>query len=339
MSLLKGRELERFLLKPATDVVGTLIFGPEEGLVSERADSLLAAYQKLGFEPVRLSAEAYKADGMHLEALLKSDSLFAPRQVFLLEDTAHLQRHMRDATDTLLETPHCLIIVAGDLKKSSQMRVQFESAPRLAAMACYMESQSDLASYVSSRLSDEGFSISFDDRSYLISLLSDNRLVNRGEIDKLLLYAHGNTEVTRADIEAVLGDVGLARLDDVIDLAMTGDRARLCAELVRFQNMAVAEELVFATLSRHLDQLLTARLSEARGNAGEGALKAGFGYVHFSRKDRLTAQLRLWDIPALEEALGALASLELSLRLQPDLKMENLERFLLRLSALARRRS
>ena len=338
MTLLKGREVEQFLAKPDPSAIGTLIFGPEEGLVSESAEALLASYVKSGAEAVRLSAETYKSTGAHIENLLKTDSLFSPRQVFYVEDAgAELSRHLKELDPSLLEeTAHRFIVVAGDLKKTSALRAEFEKARHYRAIVCYVEGEKELLGYTTDHLKAAGLESQPEDRVYLISLLSNNRLVNRGELDKLVLYCHGQTSISREDIDAVLGDVGLARVEEVLDLAMVGNRAKLSAELSRFNVMGVAEELIFASLSRHLDQLYNAKLAEARGSAGEEALRAGFGYVHFSRKTTLLAQLRQWSINGMEEGLSGLSDLEKSLRLEPDLKQSHLERYLLRLATLAK---
>lgn len=343
MSLLKGREIDRFLASPDASVSATLIFGPEVGLVSERVDTLLQVYQKQGKEVVRITSDAYRAEGMHVESLLKTDSLFSPSQVFLLEDSADLARHIKETDESAFEeTAHRLVISGGDLKKTSPLRQHFEKAAQLRTIICYQEGVGDLAAFVADKLSEAKLAISRENQTYLVSLLSDNRLVNRGEMEKLTLYCHGKAEVSREDIDAVLGDVGLARLEEVIDLAMTGERAKISPELVRFSSFGIAEEMVFAVLSRHLDMVFSAKLAQMDGASLDDALRKGFGFVHFSRKTMIERQVQNWQLERLESAISGLSELEKSLRLEPNLKEAHLERFFLRLSSLAgqeRRRS
>ena len=55
---------------------------------------------------------------------------------------------------------------------------------------------------VDETLKDDGLSIQREARAALIASLGGDRLATRGELAKLMLYAHGQREITLADVDA-----------------------------------------------------------------------------------------------------------------------------------------
>ncbi|RUV27692.1 DNA polymerase III subunit delta, partial [Mesorhizobium sp. M7A.F.Ca.MR.148.00.0.0] len=66
-------------------------------------------------------------------------------------------------------------------------------------------------------LSKAGMSMTMEARQALRRNLGGDRLASRGEIEKLVLYAHGQNEIGLEEVKAMSGDVSGASFDDAVD--------------------------------------------------------------------------------------------------------------------------
>ena len=64
--------------------------------------------------------------------------------------------------------------------------------------------------------------MALDARQALRRNLGGDRLASRGEIEKLVLYAHGQKEIGLDDVRAMSGDVSGASFDDAVDAVLEG---------------------------------------------------------------------------------------------------------------------
>ena len=337
MASLKGHQIEAFLSKPDFSYLGYLIYGPELGLVSNSLDRLKKTFLAKGYESETISADRYASDGLHVESLLNTDSLFAPSQVYILDGSASaLGNHLKELNyEAISHSANRFCIFAGDLKPTSALRKAAEQSGQILSLPCYADSDADKARLIESFLAKYGLQLSNDARQLLLSQLSDNRLINLSELEKLSLYCFGKTHVSVEDVEAILEDNGASQIDALLDACFLGNVPQLTQELQRFSNYGLAEEMLFASLSRHLSLLYSSKLLESSGLNSEQALQKGFGYIHFSRKTALANQMRRWSLTKLEQCQGLLHETERNLRLNAELKQQLLERLLLRFAMLA----
>ncbi|TIX45439.1 MAG: DNA polymerase III subunit delta, partial [Mesorhizobium sp.] len=88
-----------------------------------------------------------------------------------------------------------ILIEAGDLKKGVGLRAIVEAADIAMALPCYADEARDIDTVIDDELRKAGMSMTLEARQALRRNLGGDRLASRGEIEKLVLYAHGQTEV------------------------------------------------------------------------------------------------------------------------------------------------
>ncbi|MBE7188261.1 NAD-dependent epimerase/dehydratase family protein, partial [Jatrophihabitans endophyticus] len=81
------------------------------------------------------------------------------------------------------------------------------------------------AARVESELAAAGLTIDPEAKELLLSLLGQDRLTTRSELDKLATYAHGVGRVGVADVESIVADASALVLDHAVDGAFSGDVA------------------------------------------------------------------------------------------------------------------
>ena len=124
------------------------------------------------------------------------------------------------------------MIEAGELRPESPLRKACERAKTAVAIACYPDTERDLAKLIDDELRVSSLRIAPDARAVLTSLLGGDRQASRNELRKLALYAHGKGEITLDDVMAVVADASELKLDPIVDAAFAGrpgtGRKRIC---------------------------------------------------------------------------------------------------------------
>jgi DNA polymerase-3 subunit delta len=308
MVAVKSGEADRFISRSPPNIFVYLIFGSDAGLVSERAQKLIARSVddiKDPFQFLRLSGDDLAADPLRLADEANTIPMFGGRRAIAIEAQG---KSFVAALEPVLSKPplDCTIsIEAGALKRDAPLRKICESNARAAAIECYPDSAKDIANLIDADLRADNLSIDADAKSMLVSLLGEDRLTTRAEIAKLALYARGAGTVTTDHIAAIVADASSLALDAAIDGAFEGDMAAIekTAERV-FSEGGDYNALLGATL-RHATALHRARLDAESGRSAGGS---GFGFRRSAAFDR---HLRAWPseklartIIALNEAIG-----------------------------------
>ena len=124
------------------------------------------------------------------------------------------------------------MIEAGELRPESPLRKACERAKTAVAIACYPDTERDLAKLIDEELRTSNLRIAPDARAVLMSLLGGDRQASRNELRKLALYAHGKGEITLDDVMTVVSDASELKLDPIVDGAFAGKpaagRKRVC---------------------------------------------------------------------------------------------------------------
>ncbi len=233
----RAQEADRLVARPPQDVHFYLVYGPDTGLVSERAKAIASAFSDSGdpFALVRIEASELTANPTRLADEAYAVSMFSSRRAILVRDgggRADLAGRFR-ALFKEPPTDTAIVVEAGDLKKSSPLRVLFEQESRAYAIPCFADDERSIGALVDEEVRTAGLSIAPEARALLVSLLGGDRLMTRGEIQKLCLHAHGSGTITLADVETLIGDSSTFAVDEVIDAAADGTLPALVEGLAK----------------------------------------------------------------------------------------------------------
>ncbi len=291
-----------------------LIFGPDLGLVRERAGALVKrAVPDLTdpFAVVRLEGDELSGDPRRLMDETRTMGLFGGERVVWVRAGS---RNIVPALEPVLAEPCDTLVVveAGDLKKGAPLRSLCENSPRALAIPCYADGDRDLARLVDTMLGEAGLTIERDGRDLLVSLIGGDRLASRGEIAKLALYAQGRGKVTLEDVRVIVGDASALALDDVVDAALAGSAPEATVALAKAWGATTRPDAILGALLRGLIGIHQMALAVAAGSTIERVIDQARPMVHFSRKSKVERALRgltpdrcLKAILAVDEAILA----------------------------------
>jgi DNA polymerase III subunit delta len=338
MVAIKSADVDAFIARPDPAKPVVLIFGPDAGLVGERAAALIKASVDDVNDPfalVRVDAEELAANPARLAEEAQTIPLFGGRRAVWAKAGS---RNIAPAVEVLLALPasECRVVIeAGDLRKSAPLRVICERAKNAVALPCYADTERDLARLIDSEMRAAGLTLKPEARALLIPLLGGDRAASRSELRKLALYAHGRGEVDLDDVTAVVSDASALALDELIDAAFAGRPAELEAQLNKVRTAGTAVGSIFFATQRQLAQLHKWRLAIEAGD--HFSLDRVQPPLHFRRKTLVEAALKQWNAARLAAAMAELADAVLASRRTPALADTIAERALLALAVRGRR--
>lgn len=314
MVKLTTRQIDGFLKAPSTGWL--LLYGPDAGLVRERATGLAAAIAGDAADPFRvveLTPSMLRDDPARLADEANALSLTGGRRVVRLRDAG-------DAVTAVIaaviddDAPAALMVVeAGDLGNKSSLRLLFEKSGNGAALPCYRDEGGSLAALVDGVLRGAGLTATPEARAFLLDSLGGDRGVSRAELDKLVLYmGAASRQVTLDDALACVGDSAASSLDDVALAVGDGDAGALDRAIDRGLQDGANPVGLLRAVSRHFLRLHQAGGALAGGGDVERAVKSLRPPVHFRQVDRFTRQLRRWNAVGLSAAIDRLLETEMA---------------------------
>ena len=341
MVALRGKEVDAYLARPDPARPIVLLYGPDAGLVRERAESLLASAVDDPADPfslVRLDGDELSAEPSRLVDEALTIPLFGGRRAIRVRAGS---RSFASGIDALAETPlkDCRIVIeAGELRPESPLRKACERAKTAVAIACYADTERDLTKLIDDELKLSNLRLASDARAVLMGLLGGDRQASRNELRKLALYAHGKGEVTLDDVMAVVADASELKIDPIVDGAFAGNAAAVETEFAKAMVAGTYPGVIISAAQRQAAWLHKSAIAIAEGAPVSSVLDGGFPRLHFSRKASVETALRNFDVPRLTAIIDQLAAAALETRKQAALAAVIAQRALLSIAVNARRR-
>jgi len=342
MAQIKSHEFSGFVRREGTPYRIILVYGPDRGLVSERAAEVAAKTGvdlKDDFAVLRLESSDLTGDPGRLADEFGAISLFGGDRLVWVKNAGNdrgLVQSLTALSGTDAGSSH-LLVEAGDLKKGSALRKVIENARSALAIPCYADDARGIQTLIDEELGVAKLTIQSDARQRLAQLLGGDRLASRNELKKLALYCHGSGTVTDDDVIEAIGDVAALSVDDAVDAVFSGDAARLEAALERILASKTSVFLVLRSCIIQFEQLDAMRsLVENHGRQPAQAITEKGRGIHFKRKPVVERALRHWKLAAINREMRRLSDAVLETRRRPQLEASIARQALLRTCLLSR---
>ena len=349
MTAVRAGDVEGLIRRgPDPRIPVILVYGPDTGLVAERAKRLAEGFVPDPADPfalVRIDGDALASDPGRLCDEAGTVGLFGGRRSIWVRPST---RNIAPAVEGVLAAALAdarVVVEAGDLAKGNPLRVLCERSPRALAVPCYADDARTLSELIERTLRDRGLGIERDARDLLGQSLGGDRRASLMEIEKLALYAGGEGRgtgkeartVTLADVEAVVSDVAASVLNTLIDAAFDGRKPVVERDYRRFRHEGLDPGVVLGSALRHALTLLATRLDNPE-KTPDAMVEAWRG-LHFARKASIRVQLGAWAPTTLRQAAQALQEAVLACRrAEPDLAHALASAALLRVAEAGARR-
>ena len=339
MVAIKANQATSFLNKPDPKIRCVLLFGPDAGLVSERSQKLaqlLATREKPPGEVVRMDDTDLENDLDRLSVELLTVPMFGGAKIV----RANAGRRLNAAlVKPLLEgpaLPGALIVEAGALRPDEGFRALFEKSAAAVAIACYPDEGASLDDLVGEVLRAAKLEIAPEARQELLARLGADRVLSRGEVEKLTLYAHGAGRIELAHVEAIVGDASEMAVDQVVSAAASGNTAVALAECDRAVAGGDSAQSIILAAERHFQRMHKLRAGMDGGKSLDELMRYMRPPLPFKAKAELERQCRAWTEPRIMTALVRTAEAVKGSRTTGADEQVLAERLLIELARLAR---
>ena len=339
MVAVKAGQANSTLKSLGPSVRAVLFFGSDPGLVSERSAQLAKRWANADKPPgeiLRFDDEALADDPDRLMVELGTLPMFGGRRV--IRAIAGRRIDGKSLAGVLEKgTPDAYLIVeAGALLPSSELRQLFEKSATALAIPCYGDDAQAVGTVIDEVLRAARMTIDTGAREALLHRLGADRALTRNEIEKLTLYAHGRDRITEDDIEAIVGDAAELALEQIVNAAASGQVAEALADTARAWAAGESAQTLIGAVQRHLLRLHKARVAMDGGTSLDAILRQQRPPLNFKQQPVFSAQCRTWSLPALATALRLTSEAALAARLKSELEEALAERLVLNVAYLAR---
>lgn len=342
VELARGQKIEQLLLSQAASrdpdaapIRLVLFYGPDAGQISENGKNLL---RQLGvktdndFQLSRLTGADLAENPKRFALDVNSQCLTGERRVVwltsagegnkggsqilawlktLASDAAAAKKNAAPPSPRGPNSLDSLVIAElGELPTRSPLRTAVKSSPFAVAVACYADSERDLAGLIKSQLARERITVSDDALQAMVANMGADRLATRAEIEKFALYAGPGGRIDLADVVLLIGDAAALSLDALLLEAAQGHMDRLDRN---WQRAVAAGENGVALIRAALRyfqrlELIVARV--AGGMPPRQAVAAQRPPIFWRDVDPMVAQAGYWTMRAIRQILAGLIEAE-----------------------------
>lgn len=324
MAQKKAHEVDAWLARRDPGKPILLFYGPDRGLVSERARKVADSTGLSSDDPfsvVRLDAAEIEQTPGRLVDEARTVPMFSDRRLIWIRN-ASAQKGLADDIKALESQPPrdaVILIEAGELKKGSPLRAAVEASEHAMALPCYGDEARGVDALIDEELQKAGLSIALDARQALKRSLGGDRLASRGELEKLVVYAAGQRQVTLDDVRLTVGDVAGLSLDDAIDAMLDGQLLDFDIAFNRLGGGQGASQVLSAAMRQFHALQAMRNVMDSDGRGAAAAVSSARPPVFFTRRKIVENALARWNAEAIARALASLQSAILHMRRRADL--------------------
>jgi len=311
---LSSRDIEPFVKSPDPAARVIVIYGPDNGLMKERAKLIgltIVADLNDPFNAATLSASDLAEDPARLSDETGAISMMGGDRLIRITDggdklTPLIKDYLQNPSNSTL-----IIIEAGDLNARSSLRKLCETAKNAAALPCYVEDERDLARLIRDMMAQEKLGIDQDAIGWLAANINGDRTRARSELEKLILYK-GQAEgtITLHEAMTICGNSGASSMDELTNATANGNSVLAVKNYNKLLEEGISFIAILRSLQNHFKRLHQARSAIEAGNSADQAMKSLSPPIFFKNQTAFRGQLSRWRAGTLLKALAKLSDIE-----------------------------
>ncbi|MDY0029734.1 MAG: DNA polymerase III subunit delta [Pseudobdellovibrionaceae bacterium] len=310
------RQIEPFLKNPDPKMRAILVYGPDQGLVKERAELMgkkVVSDLNDPFNAAHLTGEIIEDDQARFFDEVNAQSLMGGMR--LVRVTAPGSKFAVALKDWLKNNPNdetLVVVEGGDLRPRDALRKICEEADNATAIPCYIQDERDMGRFLRELLQEKNRAAANDTINWLSIALKGDRGRARMEIEKLDLYKGSDpSPISLVEAQEACGDSGSQSLDDLL-YAATGRNPQ---KAISTYNKLLSENteliVILRSLQNHVRRLHQVKSQmDDNGLPIDAAMKDLQPPVFFKVEDMFKAQATKFPAHVLRKILARLNEIE-----------------------------
>ena len=307
VQLKKNPDINTFIASPPADVTAVLLYGPDAGLIKERADAIIKSVAGESDDPfaiVSLDNDTIAETPARLFEESAAISMFGGRRVIRINGASDKIAKTAENLVSDDKNQNLVVFVAGDLPAKSKLRSVFDKSKIQKSIACYQDNERDIAGLLNSRLQDDSIRIDNDARSWILSHLGSDRANSRSEIEKLCLYAGQNGHIHLDMAMQLIGDNQALDLSEMVYAAFDGNHNGIERHFHQLLAEGVAPVAMLRTISGHIMKIQLIGATAKQENQPPSAIINQLRPpIFWKLKPRMEQHVRAWTQTKLNRIL------------------------------------
>ncbi len=311
---LTWKQIEPFVKAPESYARVILVYGPDSGLMRERAKTMgqtIVSDINDPFNAVAFTGDQLLDDPARLADEAGAMSMMGGARLIRIQDGGD---KIAPLVKDYLENPsaeNLVIIESGELGPKSPLRQLCEKSKAAAAVPCYVEDERNLSQLIRETLKTAGFGIQADAVVWLSGAIAGDRLRVRGELEKLVTFmGTPPANITLEDVRNCCGEAGAQSLDDLVYAVGSGKTEAALKAFHKLQEEGIADIAILRSLQTHFRKLHLVKSMIEQGSHMDDAIKILQPPLFFKLEQPFKAQISRWPLPALANMLSRLSDLE-----------------------------
>lgn len=336
---LTNRDVTSFFKSPPKGITGVLIYGNDLMRVSDKRQqfikSLLGPNAEEEMRLTRISRENLKKAPEQAIDLCKAQGFFPGERALLLEEANEtVADTIITAIDAWQDGDATIVVTAGSLKPSSNLRKFFEQKKNIFSVPIYDNPMNKFE--VEKIIAESGLqNITQEILNQLVTIASELQPGDfKQSVNKLALYKlNDETPVTYRDVINCTPASNEAAIDEVLNVILAGNEFKVSQILGRLRSQGVLPVTLVIAATRHFKALFSIISNPSGLSVGAAALRPP---IYGPQKETLINQAQKWGPVKIKNAIKILTATDLKLRSadQQAPQMALVERHLIRIAML-----
>ncbi len=337
---------DSFTKKIDKSLFSVLVYGPDIGLVSQRADIIAKQIVDDIRDPflcADLSSEMLKDEPFLLSDEVHALSFVSGRRLIRIRDAGNtlsstIKEVLIGAKADIIEGSF-ILVTAGDLNPSSSLRKLFESSKNAASLPCYQDDARSLTTVIQEEFRKRNILYDRDVIPYLAENCRGDRLVVLQEIEKLFLYISGKDKVTLHDARLSVGETTESSFDDICMAVADGNQVNIERHLRKATQQGAVPIAILRVAQRYFMKIHSVASMVNKGTPQNQVIDSLRPPIFFKQKPVFNRHVTMWNRGnILWSAMNILYEAELECKKTGANTELVCHRFLMRTASLSRQK-
>ena len=316
-----------------------LIYGPNEGLIRENIDIVYKNFSKgTDCEKININGKQLDESITFLNDEISTISLFGEKKFLILESLK--EKHASIIKDALLLNVKntCMVVKQDNLTKSSSIRKLYEASKNHFSLACFDDDIKVLSSLLEKFQKQHNIIFDSDVKSFLLNNLSNDRMVIKNELEKILLSL--NKDDRRVDIEKlryILHDSAHTDFQQINNSILFGNIEKGSKSLVKLFNLGTNPLVILKSFNNYVMRIRLTQIELSKGKQFDEAIKVLRPPVFWKEKSDFKRHCLMWPTNIIDNIINEVLSSEIKCMTNNIIAKEQCEKTLFGISSTARR--
>ena len=318
-----------------------LIYGPNEGLIRENIDVVYKYFSKgTDCEKININSKQLDESISILNDEISTISLFSEKKFIVLDSPK--EKHVSIIEDSLsLDFKNtCMVVKQGNLTKSSSIRKLYETSKDHFSFACYDDDIKALSLLLEKFQKEHNIKFDGDVKSFLLSNLSNDRMIIKNELEKILLSLSKDDQIV--DIEKlryILHDSAHTDLQQINNSILFGNIEKGSKSLEKLFNLGTNPIAILKSFNNYILRIRLTQVELSKGKQFDEAIKVLRPPVFWKEKSDFKRHCLMWPANVIENIIEEVLSSEIKCMTNNLIAKEQCEKTLFGISSTAKRYS